>query len=182
MRGFTLCVLTCLACVTSSRPADASLSIPWWTIDGGGTTEVVGASLRLSGTIGQPDAGSASSGSLVLAGGFWMGGTLPMDVDEETVTPTTALELFISPCVPNPFRWSTSWTIDLPEARPVEARIHDAMGREMRRITVGTLPAGHHSISWDGTDEHDRRVPSGIYLLRIRAGEVAEKRTLVLIR
>ena len=181
MRGFTLCVLTCLACIATSRPADASLSIPWWTIDGGGITMASGASLRLSGTIGQPDAGSSSSGSLLLAGGFWMGGTLPSAIDEEVET-TTALDPVISPCVPNPFRWTTNVTFDLPEARPVEARVHDTMGREVRRITVATLSAGRHTISWDGTDERDHRVPSGIYLMRIRAGEVAERRTLVLIR
>ena len=111
-----------------------------------------------------------------------MGGTLPSAIDEEVEMTTTALELVISPCVPNPFRWSTSLTIDLPEARPVEARVHDAMGREVRRIAVATLPAGRHTIFWDGTDERDHRVPSGIYLMRIQAGEVTEKRTLVLIR
>lgn len=182
MRGSFVCVLTCLAGIATSHPAGASLSIPWWTIDGGGTTTASGGPLRLSGTVGQPDAGSSSGGALVLAGGFWLGGTLASAVDEETEAAATPLGLFISPCVPNPFRRSTSMTIHLPEARPVEARIHDATGREVRRITVGTLPPGRHSISWDGTDAHDRRVACGIYLLQIRAGEDAEKRTLVLIR
>lgn len=41
------------------------------SIDGGGTMHSAGASFELSGTIGQPDAGVLTGGSLELAGGFW---------------------------------------------------------------------------------------------------------------
>ncbi len=50
----------------------ASFSIPWWTVDNGGGTSQ-GGPYRLSGTIGQPDAGSSSGGSYVLESGFWSG-------------------------------------------------------------------------------------------------------------
>ena len=45
-------------------------SIDWFTIDGGGGTSTGGV-YSVSGTIGQPDAGSASGGSYSLIGGFW---------------------------------------------------------------------------------------------------------------
>jgi len=46
-----------------------------WTVDsGGGRSE--GASYLLSGSLGQPDAGSLSGGVYTLAGGFWGGGML----------------------------------------------------------------------------------------------------------
>jgi len=41
------------------------------TIDGGGTMNSTGGNFELSGTIGQPDAGSMSGGSFTLTGGFW---------------------------------------------------------------------------------------------------------------
>lgn len=50
--------------------AIADLSITSYTIDGGGGTSS-GGTFTLSGTIGQPDAGTLSNGSLVLQGGFW---------------------------------------------------------------------------------------------------------------
>jgi hypothetical protein len=46
-----------------------SYSIDWHTIDGGGTS--TGGVYSVSGTIGQPDAGTMSGGSFSLAGGFW---------------------------------------------------------------------------------------------------------------
>lgn len=45
-------------------------SIDWFTIDGGGGTSS-GGSYSVSGTIGQPDAGSMSGGAYTLVGGFW---------------------------------------------------------------------------------------------------------------
>jgi hypothetical protein len=50
----------------------ASFSIPWWTVDNGGGASQ-GGTYRLSGTIGQPDAGSSSGGSFTLDSGFWSG-------------------------------------------------------------------------------------------------------------
>jgi hypothetical protein len=46
--------------------------IDWYTIDGGGGTSS-GGPFTLSGTIGQPDAGTLSGGNYVLEGGFWGG-------------------------------------------------------------------------------------------------------------
>ncbi len=45
-------------------------SIDWHTIDGGGGTST-GGLYSISGTIGQPDAGTMSGGNFSLAGGFW---------------------------------------------------------------------------------------------------------------
>jgi hypothetical protein len=47
-----------------------SFSIDWHSIDGGGGTSTGGV-YSISGTIGQPDAGTMSGGSYSLAGGFW---------------------------------------------------------------------------------------------------------------
>ncbi|UCC31662.1 MAG: hypothetical protein JSU86_05160, partial [Phycisphaerales bacterium] len=41
------------------------------TIDGGGTMRSTGGDFELSGTIGQPDAGTLSGGDFELSGGFW---------------------------------------------------------------------------------------------------------------
>ena len=47
-------------------------AIDWFTIDGGGGTSTGGV-YSVSGTIGQPDAGTMSGGSYSLVGGFWGG-------------------------------------------------------------------------------------------------------------
>jgi len=45
-------------------------AIDWYTIDGGGGSSA-GGIYAVSGTIGQPDAGSMSGGNYSLEGGFW---------------------------------------------------------------------------------------------------------------
>ena len=45
-------------------------AIDWYTIDGGGGTSTGGV-YAVSGTIGQPDAGTMSGGQYTLSGGFW---------------------------------------------------------------------------------------------------------------
>jgi len=47
-----------------------SYSIDWFTIDGGGGTSTGGV-YSVSGTIGQPDAGTMTGGPYTLVGGFW---------------------------------------------------------------------------------------------------------------
>jgi hypothetical protein len=63
--------------ITYANPADAAprttgYEISWYTIDGGGAMNLQGGSYTLSGTIGQPDAGTQSGGSYTLNGGFWV--------------------------------------------------------------------------------------------------------------
>ena len=53
-------------------------TLPWWTVDGGGG-DSSGNGYILSGTIGQPDAGTLSGGGYTLAGGYWGGGSLPSE-------------------------------------------------------------------------------------------------------
>src|SRR3954454_12630705 len=47
-----------------------NFAIDWFTIDGGGGTST-GGGYTVSGTIGQPDAGTMSGGTYSLDGGFW---------------------------------------------------------------------------------------------------------------
>jgi hypothetical protein len=58
------------ALVAFSGLAQAQFAIDWHTIDGGGGTSS-GGSYSLSGTIGQPDAGTLSDNNYTLQGGFW---------------------------------------------------------------------------------------------------------------
>ena len=71
--------------------AFAQYSIDWFTVDGGGGTSSVGL-YEISGTIGQPDAGSVSAGNYVIEGGFWS----DLEAVPEPGPPGLAIEL-VSP-------------------------------------------------------------------------------------
>ena len=72
--------LCCAGALTWTLTAQAqSYDISWWTIDGGGGTSAGGV-YTLTGTIGQPDAGTMSGGNYTLVGGFW---ALPLAIQTE---------------------------------------------------------------------------------------------------
>lgn len=78
-----LLLALCLAVSASARAQ--SFGIDWFTVDGGGGTSA-GGNYTLSGTIGQPDAGTLSGGSYSLQGGFWGGA-----IDVQPPVPPTLL-------------------------------------------------------------------------------------------
>jgi hypothetical protein len=87
----------CFLLSTFCLVAQAQYSLDWWTVDGGGGTSTGGV-YSVSGTIGQPDAGTMSGGSFTLTGGFW---ALPGLVQ----TPG-APTLYITNAAPG---WATIW-------------------------------------------------------------------------
>jgi len=66
-------VLAALATVARAQ-SGGQFDLSWSTIDGGGAS--TGGRFALSGTVGQPDAGTLTGGSFKLEGGFWSGITL----------------------------------------------------------------------------------------------------------
>lgn len=59
-----------LALMAFCVPAWGQYSIDWYSVDGGGGTSTGGV-YTVSGTIGQPDAGTLTGGNFTLQGGFW---------------------------------------------------------------------------------------------------------------
>lgn len=55
---------------------NASYTLAWWTVDGGGASSVTAGKYTLGGTAGQPDAGVLGGGTYTLGGGFWGGGAV----------------------------------------------------------------------------------------------------------
>ncbi len=56
----------------NTAPSAGVYEIAWYTVDAGGAQDLSGGTYTLSGTAGQPDAGTTlSSESYTLVGGFW---------------------------------------------------------------------------------------------------------------
>jgi hypothetical protein len=70
LRPYVAASVTLLAL---AAPAWGQFELDWFTFDGGGAMNVTGGTFKLSGTIGQPDAGLMSGGIFRLTGGFWAG-------------------------------------------------------------------------------------------------------------
>jgi hypothetical protein len=83
--------------------------------------------------------------------------------------------------VPNPFNPSTRIDFSLPDGGRTVLRIYDARGREVRTLLSGVLPAGDHSLTWDGTDDAGRELASGTYFYQLEAdGRLQTRKSLLL--
>ena len=107
-----------------------------------------------------------------------------MDQSTESALP---LSFSLSPNYPNPFNASTIIPFTVPAVtlgdRPhVDMAVYDLLGQKVRALVNEDLGPGVHRISWDGRDDHGRRLATGAYVYRLQAADHAQARKLLLIR
>ena len=90
--------------------------------------------------------------------------------------------LLLHPMMPNPAVGETRIAFSLPERDRVDVSVYDVSGRLIARAFGGELTAGDHEIVWGGAGEGGRLLPSGIYFVRLVAGETSAESKLVLLR
>lgn len=78
---------------------------------------------------------------------------------------------------PNPFNPTTTISYDIPERSRVTLVVYDILGRRIQTLVDGEKQAGHHEVIFDAS-----RLPSGIYLYRLQAGNFSETRKLTLVK
>ena len=79
---------------------------------------------------------------------------------------------------PNPFNPAVVIPLDLAtDAAGVSLTVYDVLGRRVRQLWQGSLPAGTHRFVWDSSDEESKAVAAGVYLYRVEVdGRVEAKK------
>ncbi len=83
---------------------------------------------------------------------------------------------------PNPFNPQTTIRYDVPRTGHVQLDVYDLRGQRVARLVDGTVEAGRRSVIWNGRDDHDATVPSGVYFARLSAGGVQQTGRMVLLK
>ena len=84
---------------------------------------------------------------------------------------------------PNPFNPMTTIAFSLKETGQVRIDIYNVAGERVRTLLHERRPAGAHSdVRWDGTNDVNQPVASGVYWYRLVAGSYAETRKMVLLK
>jgi hypothetical protein len=78
---------------------------------------------------------------------------------------------------PNPFNPETRISFTLPEDGRVGLSIYNLKGQLVKRLIMGEIEAGEHFVDWGG-----RNVSSGVYLVRLEAGEQVLVNKIMLIK
>ena len=91
-------------------------------------------------------------------------------------------EFALSQNYPNPFNPETTFEYQLPEECYVSIKVYTLLGQEVRTLIAKSQPAGHWTVKWDGANNSGRKLSSGIYLLRMKAGSYTQIRKMTLTR
>jgi len=83
---------------------------------------------------------------------------------------------------PNPFNPSTTLAFDLPESGEMSLRIFDVTGRKIATLFQGPLQAGRHDLRWSALDDRGIPVNAGIYVARIRQGDLSASIKLLYLK
>ncbi len=83
---------------------------------------------------------------------------------------------------PNPFNPSTQISFELASPGAVSLEIFNQKGQLVKRLLDAELPAGAHTTAWNGCDDNDSPVSSGVYFYRMRSGKFSSTRKMVLMK
>ncbi len=103
----------------------------------------------------------------------------PSDQDTDQLPPQT---IVLKQNYPNPFNGATVIEYDIPNDGHVHVEVFDLLGRKIRTLLSKSLFAGFHTAKWDGRDEFGFIMPTGVYLYRVRQGNLSQAKKLIIIR
>jgi hypothetical protein len=87
-------------------------------------------------------------------------------VDEPATAALTRVSF--APPYPNPATSHAEFSFAVPANAVVSLEILDVRGRRIRTVGRSEMVAGRHALSWDGRDQRQRRVATGVYYARLR--------------
>jgi subtilisin-like proprotein convertase family protein len=83
---------------------------------------------------------------------------------------------------PNPFNPTTTIRYDLREDSKVVLKIYNILGQKIHTLLEENQPAGYHSVIWDGKNSAGIAVTSGLYFIKIVAGDFSQTRKVMMLK
>jgi hypothetical protein len=83
---------------------------------------------------------------------------------------------------PNPFNPTTIISYSLKENAKVLLNIYNLKGQKVKTLVHEVLPAGEHSVVWDGKNTNNKAVATGIYFYDLKVGNYEKARKMLLIK
>jgi flagellar hook assembly protein FlgD len=83
---------------------------------------------------------------------------------------------------PNPFNAQTLISFTLASPGDVRLDIYDITGRLVKTLLSRTLDYGNHQLIWNGTDNREQDVASGVYFYKLSADNKSTTKRMLLLR
>ncbi|NIA18631.1 MAG: T9SS type A sorting domain-containing protein, partial [Simkaniaceae bacterium] len=111
---------------------------------------------------------------------------LPITDVEEAHSANTPDRFYLFQNYPNPFNPETSISFELPDAQKdqthVGLSIYNMQGQLVRQLVNENKSPGAYSIKWNAKNDLGEKVPSGIYVYTLTAGDFKTSRKMLLLK
>jgi hypothetical protein len=99
----------------------------------------------------------------------------------DAVTPELPA-LICYPIYPNPFNPQANIRFAIKDDNNVNIEIYNIKGQKVKNMANEPLAKGTHQIVWNGTDDKNKPVGSGIYFCRIKVGHMNRTLKMVMMK
>jgi hypothetical protein len=99
--------------------------------------------------------------------------------DDEAVAHT---QITLAQNYPNPFNPNTSISLNMPAKSKVSLTIYNEKGQKVKTLQSGMLDKGKHNFTWNGQDDNNNKVASGIYLYKLSGGNIHLVKKMLLLK
>ena len=102
--------------------------------------------------------------------------------NQKTLSPGSLENLSVLQNYPNPFNPSTQIEYSIPKSSQVVLKIYNISGQEIRVLVNEFQSPNTYLVSWDGRNQNQQLMPSGIYFAKILADSFNKTVRLVLVK
>jgi glycosidase len=102
--------------------------------------------------------------------------------DIEYINDETVKDFHLFQNYPNPFNPSTIVRYSIVKPGNVSIKIYDVLGREVKNLINEVKTVGTYSSIWNGNDNFDNKVNSGVYFYKLQAGDFVETKKMILLK
>ena len=83
---------------------------------------------------------------------------------------------------PNPFNPSTTIKYSIPKVSNVKIQVYNMMGQLIKTLVNETKAPGFYNVLWNGTNENNSKVASGIYFYKFESENFVANNKMILIK
>ncbi len=84
---------------------------------------------------------------------------------------------------PNPFNPTTTISFDLPKSAKVDLSIYNIKGQKVKTLTSEKYSKGKHSLIWNGTNDENQNVGSGVYFYKLNVnGKIKSVKKCMMVK
>jgi hypothetical protein len=114
------------------------------------------------------------------------------EIETRAMIPVPAGRI-LSNATPNPFRESTLMSVVVPTIyedprlpvamdMAVDVSVFDVLGRRVKRLLADHMVGQVVTLTWDGTNDRQEKVPTGVYFVKAVAGNAEGSTKVVIVR